>query len=62
MSPAGWAAWAGLPGLAGLGGTTERKLVRRKKNVKIRPKLTLIAFQQQTGSMSAGDNVKLDGN
>ena len=59
MSPAGWAAWAGL---AGLGGTTERKLVRRKKNVKIRPKLTLIAFQQQTGSMSAGDNVKLDGN
>ena len=56
--------WAGLGwlGLAGLGGTTERKLVRRKKNVKIRPKLTLIAFQQQTGSMSAGDNVKLDGN
>ena len=59
MSPAAWAGWAGL---AGLGGTTERKLVRRKKNVKIRPKLTLIAFQEQTGSMSAGDNVKLDGN
>ena len=52
----------GWAGLAGLGGTTERKLVRRKKNVKIRPKLTLIAFQEQTGSMSAGDNVKLDGN
>ena len=59
----GWTVlgWAGL-GCAGLGGTTERKLVRRKKNVKIRPKLTLIAFQEQTGSMSAGDNVKLDGN
>ena len=56
MARPGWA-----PGL------TERKLVRRKKNPKIRPELTLIAFlhsshSDQTSSMSLGDNWRLDGN